>query len=83
MSKSLISDTVLMVALSLIMIYLNGALSAYDTNFFFLTRPPMEGLSYLNLDRGWYVYFIRLDILAIALTVLFHVPFIVRERKSI
>ena len=50
----------MLLALAFLMLYVNGALSVYDTNFFYLTRPPMEGLPFLNLGRGWHVYFLRL-----------------------
>lgn len=60
----------------------NGALSVYDTNFFYLTRPPMEGLPFLNLERGWYVYFLRLLALGTSLVALFHLPFIISERRA-
>lgn len=59
---------------------LNGALSAYGTNYMFLVRPPMENLPYLNLNRGWYIYFLRLIILGIGLISLFQIPFIIHER---
>jgi uncharacterized membrane protein YwaF len=61
--------------------YVNGALFGYGTNFFFLTRPPMEGLPYLNLDHGWGVYFIHLASLAVILVTGLHLPFMLAERK--
>ena len=76
-AKNLAKNLGLLLALTFCMLYVNGALSAYDTNFFFLTRPPMEGLPYLNLDGGWYTYFLRLAGLGVALVTLFHLPFCV------
>ncbi len=64
------------------MLYVNSALSGYDTNFFYLTRPPMEGLPVLNLDSGWYAYFFRLVALAAAAVTLFHLPFLLRARRK-
>lgn len=81
--KSLLENTGVLVLLSFIMLYVNGALSVYDTNFFYLTRPPMENLPYLNLDKGWYVYFERMLFLGILLMLLFHLPFIIKNRKSL
>lgn len=81
--KSLLENTGVLVLLSFIMLYVNGALSVYDTNFFYLTRPPMENLPYLNLDKGWYVYFGRMLFLGILLMLLFHLPFIIKNRKSL
>lgn len=57
-------------------LYLNGALAAYDTNFFYLTRPPMAGLPYLNLRQGWYAYFGRLLALGFGVLALFYLPFV-------
>lgn len=81
-TRSYIQTTAFMLVLTLIMLYTNGMLSAYDTNFFYLTRPPMENLPYLNLDSGWYIYFLRLSVLAISLITLFHLPFIIKEHKK-
>ena len=64
-----------------LMLYVNGALSAYDTNFFYLTRPPMENLPVLNLDKGWYVYLLRLVSLGVVLISLFHLPFILASER--
>ena len=68
--------------LAFVMLYVNGALSVYDTNFFYLTRPPLEGLPYLNLDRGWYVYLVRIFVLGLAALVLFHLPFLLLDRRK-
>ena len=42
----------------------------------------MEGLPFLNLGRGWYVYFLRLLALGTSLVALFQLPFIVHERRA-
>lgn len=65
--------------LTVIMIYINGALSAYATNFMYVVRPPMEDLPYLNLNHGWYAYFLRLLALGAGLLSLFYLPFILRS----
>ena len=46
--------------LSIVMIWVNSLLKDYNTNFFFLVRPPVKGLPLLNLNHGWFVYFITL-----------------------
>ncbi len=79
--RSFTENLGLLLALAFAMLYINGALSVYDTNFFYLTRPPMENLPYLNLERGWYTYFLRMLSLGTALIALFHLPFILRARK--
>lgn len=71
----------LLMLAAFLMLYANGALSAYDTNFFYLTRPPMENLPVLNLDKGWYVYLLRLVSLGVVLISLFHLPFILASER--
>ena len=80
--RALVRNLGILTALTFGMLYVNGALSAYGTNFMYVARPPMEGLPYLNLDRGWYVYFLRLVVLGAALVTLFHLPFLLRERRG-
>ncbi len=80
--KTLGKNIGLLMLLAFVMLYVNGALSVYDTNFFYLTRPPLEGLPYLNLDRGWYVYLVRIFALGLAVLVLFHLPFLLLDRRK-
>lgn len=75
-------NLLILLGLAGLMIYVNGALFAYGTNFMFLTRPPMEGLPILNLDHGWYGYFLSLAVLAVVLMTLAHLPFMLSERKE-
>ena len=75
-------NVVLLLGLAFLMIYVNGALSAYGVNFMFLTRPPMEGLPILNLDHGWYCYFLTLGALALGALTLVHLPFLLRQKKA-
>lgn len=78
--KAYVRNLLILLCLAAIGIYINGAFFAYGTNFLFLTRPPLAGLPYLNLDHGWYVYLLRLAALAVALMTLVHLPFIIKER---
>ena len=80
--RALLRNLGLLTGLAFGMLYVNGALSAYGTNFMYLVRPPMEGLPYLNLEQGWYVYFLRLMALGAALVTLFHLPFLLHARKK-
>ncbi len=41
-------------------------------NFMYLTHPPMDNLPLLNLDNGWYCYFLSLASLVIVLMGVFH-----------
>ena len=78
--KAYITNISILSFLAFMMIYVNGALSAYGTNFFYVVRPPMDNLPILNLNHGWYVYYISLLILGIVLMSLFHLPFIIKNR---
>ena len=63
-------------------LYMNSILAVYDTNFMFIVRPPLEGLPFLNLNHGYYIYLFRVIMLGVIGLSLFHLPFIVKERKS-
>ena len=80
--KTFARNMIILLSLVLAMIYVNSALSSYGTNFMYLVRPPMENLPYLNLNQGWYVYFLRLLLLGTAVLTLFHLPFLLHERKN-
>lgn len=60
---------------------MNSVLEQYEVNFLFLREPPMEGLPILNLNNGWFVYFISLAIIACGLLFLVHLPFVIRGCK--
>ena len=64
-------------------LWVNSFLSFWGANFMYLTRPPMENLPILNLNHGWYVYIIILFTLGLALMGLFHLPFIIINKKKI
>ncbi|MCR5422066.1 MAG: TIGR02206 family membrane protein [Bacilli bacterium] len=80
--KAYIKNLSILIFLAFMMIYINGALSAYGTNFFYVVRPPMDDLPILNLDHGWHVYFITLLLLGFILMTLFHLPFIIKSKKK-
>ncbi len=75
-------NAAILTALVFIMLWVNSALSIYETNFFFLVKPPMDNLPVLNLNNGWFVYFITLVGIAFAAFTLLHVPFILKEKKE-
>lgn len=79
--RSLLRNLGLLLGLTFVMLYVNGALSVYGTNFMYVVRPPMEGLPYLNLNHGWYAYLLRLMALGAVLVVSFQLPFILRQKK--
>lgn len=69
-------------ALVFIMIWVNGALAEFDTNFFYVVRPPAKGLPLLNLNHGWYVYLAHLMSLGFIGVSLVHLPALIKERKK-
>ena len=71
-----------LVLLMFLMIWVNSALSIYETNFLYLVKPPMDSLPILNMNNGWYAYFFSLITVAFTLFTLFHVPFIIRSLKK-
>ncbi len=80
--RSLWRNMLLLCGLVVVMLYANSILSVYGTNFMYLVRPPMKNLPFLNLKSGWYVYFLRIVALGASLITLFHLPFILRERRG-
>ena len=84
----LILITNILFAVNMPFSYKFGAVRArtwvYLVAFFgvFLIIFAMEHLPYLNLDRGWYVYFLRLLLLGTVLITLFHLPFLLYERRK-
>jgi uncharacterized membrane protein YwaF len=61
---------------------MNSVLEQYKTNFLFLRVPPMKNLPLLNLDNGWYVYFLTLAALACILVFLFQLPFMILSARK-
>ena len=81
-AKAYITNLKLLLAVVMVAFLMNSVLEQYDTNFLFLREPPMDGLPLLNLDNGWYVYFITLAFIACLLLFLIHLPFILRGAKK-
>ena len=80
--RAFVRNMLFLLALVLLNFYTNSVLSAYGTNFMYLVRPPMENLPFLNLDHGWYVYFLHLVSLGCGIMLFFHLPFILREKRT-
>ncbi len=80
--KTLMVNYCLLLLLVLLNIWVNSFLSYAGTNFMFVTKPPIEGLPILNLNHGWFIYLLTLLILGVSLMGLFHLPFILIERKN-
>jgi hypothetical integral membrane protein (TIGR02206 family) len=80
--KAYLRNLKLIVAVTMVAFLMNSVLEEYETNFLFLRTPPMEGLPILNLNNGWYVYFISLAAVACGLLFLVHLPFIIRGARA-
>lgn len=53
------------------------------TNFFYSMKPPLDNLPLLNLDNGWFVYFITIVLIGLVAISLLQLPFIISDlRKS-
>ncbi len=82
-TKDFIRNVVVLFSLSIVMIWINGALQIYETvNFFFVCKPPVDGLPFLNLKHGWHVYYINLCITGLVLEFIIHLPGIIKDRKQ-
>lgn len=74
--KAYLTNLKLLLAVVMAAFLMNSVLEQYHTNFLFLREPPMDGLPLLNLDNGWFVYFICLALVACLLLLLVHAAFI-------
>ncbi len=68
--------------LVIIMIWINGALQEYDTNFFYVVRPPVDNMPFLTLKYGWYTYFVHLVSVGLIGVSLVHLPFMVKNCRT-
>lgn len=80
--KAYIRNLAVFLALVLIMIWVNSALKVYETNFFFVVKPPAKNLPFLNMKKGWYVYFLRLVFCGFVGETLVSLPYIIKEFRS-
>ena len=80
--KAYLTNLKLLIVVVIFAFLMNSVLEQYNTNFLFLRKPPMEGLPILNLDNGWYVYFISLALVACTLLFAVHIPYIIKKRKK-
>lgn len=79
--KAYLRNLVILGCLVFVMLWVNSALQAYDVNFFYLVRPPVKGLPILNLNHGWYVYFITVVLCGLLLLTIIHLPAMIIEYK--
>ena len=83
--KTYVKTSIILASLFICSIWINSLLSeARDriyTNFFFSSKPPIEGLPYLNMNQGWAMYVLKVFVLGIFLVTLVHLPFLIKEYK--
>ena len=70
-----------LISMAFVMIWVNGILQEYDTNFWFVVRPPRDNLPLLNLNNGWYVYFLTVLSIGFIGVTLVHLPFMLKGRS--
>ena len=81
--KSYLRNLSVLSCMLIIMIWVNSALSEYNTNFFYVVRPPMENLPVLNLDNGWFAYFMTIVAIGLVALTLTHLRGIIRDVKTL
>ena len=72
----------LLLGVTLLAFLMNSVLEPYKTNFLFLRVPPMDNLPLLNLNHGWYVYFLTLTAVACTLMLLVQLPFMAWDARK-
>ena len=80
--KAYFNNLKLLVCVAAVAFLMNSVLEQYKTNFLFLRVPPMDNLPLLNLNNGWYVYFITLAIIACVLMLLVQLPFMWLNKRN-
>ena len=80
--RAYLRNLIIFALLAVLMIWINGALQVYQTNFFFIVKPPVDGLPIINLNNGWYAYFFTLVAIAVVLVGIVHLPSIIKEFKN-
>ncbi len=76
--KGFIKTVAGLLTLVFITFYINGFFQ--NTNFLYLSEPPLDGLPILNMDHGWFVYFLSYMALALVLILLFYAPFWIYQK---
>ena len=80
--RAWIKNLATLLCLSIIMIWVNGALRMYDTNFLFVVRPPVDGLPILTLDNGWLAYFVTVIVCGFIGVTAVHLPALINEIRK-
>jgi hypothetical integral membrane protein (TIGR02206 family) len=83
--KDLVNSFKLLGLFGLISIYINSMLNdgSGDINFMYTVKPPQDGLPYLNLDQGWFMYILKYALLAVVAIIGTYIKPIIDFVKSI
>jgi hypothetical integral membrane protein (TIGR02206 family) len=83
--KDLLNCFKLLGLFGLISIYINSMLNdgSGEINFMYTVKPPQDGLPYLNLNQGWFIYILKYASLAIVAIVLTYIKPIVEYSKTL
>ena len=50
--------------------------------FLYTMCPPADHLPYLNMNQGWEMYLLKLALLGLVLTLIYHAPFLLKKKKA-
>ena len=54
-----------------------------NINFMYTVKPPQDGLPYLNLNQGWFVYILKYASVAVVAILLTYIKPIIEYFKSL
>ncbi len=86
--RAYIRNIIVLLALVVIMIWVNGALQIYsregynDINYFFLVHPPIDGLPILNLKNGYAAYLATIMSIGFIAVTAVHIGPVIKEFKE-
>ena len=69
----------------LVSIYINSMINdgTGGINFMYTVKPPQDGLPYLNLNQGWFVYILKYASIAVTVIALTYIKPIIDWFKSL
>ncbi len=80
--RAWLRNCILLFSMAIFMVWVNGFLQTYNTNFWYVVRPPVKNLPILNLENGWYAYFATLISIGFAALTAVHLPFMLKESRE-
>lgn len=78
--KTILRNYGILIFIAFLMIDINSALQDHGANYLYLSRPPLDGLPILNLNHGWYAYFLTLIIIGVVVLALIQLPFAIKNK---